>query len=227
MSVEWFMKLKEVDSLTKMRNTHQKDLSEQQNRLATLHKRKEDEVQKLSELLKAHHSLQQEMFEMEQKLKTASSQKQRLIDIGSADEKVDSFTREISNLEEKGFELLEQVEANETEAKDVKSFLAGLEKTIDEICEEALGEIERLQQEIKNTDLRIDSLMEELPQSFKNTLIKTTAKKLAHGPFTRVDGGSCFFCRHKISRTDESEIDMQQILKTCTQCDRIFLPYGT
>jgi predicted nucleic acid-binding Zn-ribbon protein len=52
------------------------------------------------------------------------------------------------------------------------------------------------------------------------------AKNLAHGPFTRIDQGSCFLCRYKISRVEESEIDMQKALKICPQCSRIFLPYG-
>ncbi|HXH30892.1 MAG TPA: hypothetical protein VNJ01_08775 [Bacteriovoracaceae bacterium] len=221
------MKLKEVDSLTKMRNTHLRDLAEQESRLSTLQMRKDDELLKLSDLLKSHHSLQQEIFEMEQKLKTASLQMQRHIDVGASDDKVESFAKEIASLEEKGFLLLERVEENELQSKDIRSFLSGLEITIIDIEGEALAEIEKLKHEVKNIELRVSALMEELPPAFKNTLLRTTAKKLAHGPFTRVDSGSCFFCRHKISKLDESEIDMQQILKTCTQCDRIFLPYGS
>ncbi len=226
MSVEWFSKLKEVDSLTKMRINHLKSLSDQEARLATLLQRKDQELSLVSRLQSANHSLQQELFEMEQKLKTSSEQKQRFLDRGADEEKIQGFSREISSLEDRGFGLLEEIEANTQELERLRTFLAGLEETISEINAEAQTEIGKLRAEVRNIELRVSLLLEELPSDFRNLLLKTTAKNLAHGPFTRVDNGTCFFCRFKISKIYESEIDMQQSLKTCPQCDRIFLPYG-
>ena len=225
MSVETFLKLKEFDSLSKVRISHLKALSEQEDRLSKLNERRDANLMQTSILNQSNRDTQQELFETEKQLKILTEQKQRLLDIGNAD-KASLLQKDIDALETKGFELLERIEANETEITDLKTFLSGLEKTMNEIRGESQEETDKLQSEIKTIDMRLEGLKEDLPPDFQALLTKTLAKKLAHGPFTRVENGSCFFCRYKISRIDESEIDMQRMLKTCPQCSRIFLPYG-
>lgn len=225
MSVETFLKLKEFDSLSKVRINHLKALSEQEDRLSKLNERREANLMQTSILNQSNRDTQQQLFETEKQLKVLTEQKQRLLDIGNAD-KANLMQKDIDELEAKGFEFLERIENNETELADHKTFLTGLEKTIKEIQDEVKEETDKIQNEVKNIDLRLESLKDELPADFQNLLTKTLAKKLAHGPFTRIENGSCFFCRYKISRMDESEIDMQKMLKTCPQCSRIFLPYG-
>lgn len=225
MSVETFLKLKEFDSLSKVRINHLKALSEQEDRLSKLNERREANLMQTSILNQSNRDTQQELFETEKQLKILTEQKQRLFDIGNAD-KASLMQKDIDALEGKGFELLEKIEANETELADHKTFLTGLEKTIKEIQDEVKDETAKIQNEVKFIDLRLEGLKDELPSDFQALLTKTIAKKLAHGPFTRIENGSCFFCRYKISRMDESEIDMQKMLKTCPQCSRIFLPYG-
>lgn len=226
MSIENFTKLKEIDSLTKFKNSQVKIKQEEEKRLSKLCERKADAENNISALKQEIISKNSELADLEKKLKNASEQKQRLMDIGGDEKKIQEFARQITELEEKGFTLLEQQEKVEQDLVDAKTFLSGLDKTIAEIkkeIDEATGGID---QEIRNADLRINLLMDELPQDFKTLLQKVSAKNLAHGPFTRVEQGSCYFCRFKISRLDESEIDMQKGLKTCPQCGRIFLPYG-
>ena len=96
-----------------------------------------------------------------------------------------------------------------------------------EIESEVAEEKGKLEKELHSISLRVDLLKEELPSDFRQVLERVSARKLAHGPFTRIEGGSCYFCRYKISRLDESEVDMQKQLKICPQCSRIFLPYGS
>ena len=227
MHLEMFLKLKEIDSLNKMRISHLKLIEEQQERISKLNDRlQEGNVQTLilkQELIQTNDKL----AETERRLKLASTQRQHLMDLGGDELKIQQFQREIEQFENDGLELLEQVESIETQIGDNKTFLSGVEKTISEISLEAQPEIEKSQQELKNIDLRISLLEEELPPDFRSILIKITNKKLAHGPFTRIEQGSCYFCRYKISRMEESEIDMQKSLKTCPQCQRIFLPYGS
>jgi predicted nucleic acid-binding Zn-ribbon protein len=226
-SVEWFLKLKEIDSLTKQRSKQLLAQNEQNERLAKLKDRLNQGNLQTATLKKTHIELLQTMSEVEKKLATASQQKQRVLDIGGADQKVQEFGQEIERLEEQGLELLQSLEASEQELQENKTFLIGLEKTIQEIQQESQVEVEALESEIKNLDLRILLLKEELPTEFKNILEKITGKNLAHGPFTRIEQGSCYFCRYKISRLEESDIDMSKSLKICPQCSRIFLPYGS
>lgn len=226
MSVEWFFKLKEIDSLTKMKNAHLKAKSEQEDRLSKLNERRQEALSQSAKLKQDLISLHDELAQVEKKLKTASEQKQRLMDIGGDEKKIQQFQTEIETHEEAGLSFLSREEEIETEMKENREFLQGLDKTIKEIGDEVFQGVSKLDAEIINYDLRINLLMDELPTDYKTTLQKVTAKKLAHGPFTRVDQGSCYFCRYKISRIDESEIDMQKQLKQCPQCSRIFLPYG-
>jgi predicted nucleic acid-binding Zn-ribbon protein len=226
-SVDWFIKLKEIDSLTKMKNGHLKAKAEQEERIKKLSDRKDESLLQTAKLKQSLISINSEMADVEKKLKTSSEQKQRVMDIGGDEKKIVGYNSEIESLEEKGFELLGKLEETENELADTKTFLSGLEKTMKEIEDEGQSEIFKINNELNNICLRVNLLLEELPSNFKDLLVKTTAKKLAHGPFTRVDQGSCYFCRYKLSRLDESEIDMQKNLKTCNQCGRIFLPYGS
>jgi predicted nucleic acid-binding Zn-ribbon protein len=225
-SVDWFFKLKEIDSLTKMRINHLKNKSEQEDRVSKLNNRRQDTLMQTAKLRQDVIALNHELAEVEKKLKNASEQKQRLMDIGGDEIKISNYQNEINQYEEQGLEFLTQIENMEAEVSDHKTFLAGLEKSIQEIESEVQPELEKINSEVINIDFRLKLLMEELPLDFRTILLKTTAKNLAHGPFTRIDQGSCYFCRYKISRLDESEIDMQKNLKTCPQCSRIFLPYG-
>lgn len=226
-SVEQFLKLKEIDSLSRMRINNLKLKSEQEDRVSKLNNRRQEALLRTAKLKQDLISTNDKMADVEKKLKTSSEQKQRLMDIGGDENKIAGFSAEIASLEEQGFDFLSMVEQIEKELDEEKTFISGLEKTIQEIVQETSQEMETLDHEIKNINFRINLLQDELPPDFKATLLKVSAKNLAHGPFTRIEQGSCYFCRFKISRIDESEIDMQKTLKLCPQCGRIFLPLGS
>lgn len=226
MSVEWFFKLKEIDSLTRMKNQHLKAIKEQEDRLTALQKRREEGLVQTSTLKQEHTSLHQKLLETEAQIKTADTQRSRLVDMGGDENKIKTYQQQLNALEEEGLLILEEMETKHQELKDAQTFLEGLEKTYQEIKAEVDEEKSQKEAENKQLDLRLTLLQEELPDDFKSLLKRVTAKNLAVGPFTRIEAGSCFLCRYKISRTEESEIDMQKSLKTCSQCGRIFLPYG-
>lgn len=227
MSTEWFLKLKEYDSLSKMRNTHLKALKEQDDRLSSLNEKRHEKNLQTEKLKQELISEQQNYFETEKKLKSCEEQATRLRDIGGDENKIQQYLKEATQLEDSLFASLEKTESLQGEIEETKTFLTGIEKTIQEIQAEVNSEKETAQKAIDQLDLRLKLIEEELPSNFQTLLKKTLAKNLAIGPFTRIESGSCFFCRYKISRIEESEVDMQQQLKTCPQCMRIFLPYGS
>lgn len=207
-----------------MRINHLKAIAEQDDRVHKLNQRLEESNLQTAKLKQELFTLQHELHEIEQKLKLFQKQRQNLMDIGESGER---FIALIDEAEGKGLKLLDRIETIEAEQQELKNFEAGLRKTIEEIAREANEVKTKEMQEIKNIDFRLNALEEELPQNFRDILKKLQGKNLAHGPFTRIESGSCYFCRYKISRIDESEIDMQQQLKQCPQCSRIFLPYGS
>lgn len=226
MSVESFTKLKEIESLNRARTLQVKARLDQEDRLTKLLKRREETLTQSNQLKQDLIKAQDLMSEIEKKIKLYSTQKQNLQDLGGSDEKIHSYTTQIEDLENQGLQELSQIEGIEKELSETKTFLVGLDHTMKDIESEVNTELDKINHEISTLDLRIKLLQDELPSDFKALLMKISSKNLAHGPFTRIDQGSCYFCRFKISRLEESEIDMLKNLKTCPQCSRIFLPYG-
>ena len=225
-SLEWFLKLKEYDSLTKMKGTHLKAIQEQEERLTKLNSRALECDMQTTKLRENNLALRHRLHDIDLLIKSHQEQRQRLLDRGEDGKKVETYSAQIDQAEEEGLEILSQIESQEKELADLSEFKKGLAKTLNEIQEEANHINAQEKQALSNIDLRIQLIEEELPSNFRTTLNKVVAKNLAKGPFTRIEAGSCYFCRYKISRIDESEIDSQRMLKLCPQCSRIFLPYG-
>jgi DNA repair ATPase RecN len=208
----------------KMRIKHLSSIHEQEIRITKLTSQLLDSQKQAESIKQEIFTLQHTLYELEQNLTLFQKQRQNLINIGQDSRKYDAS---IDEAETKGLELLETIEKLESSAQEIKVFQSGLSKTITEIDQEAQDIKTQENHEINNIDLRLTLLKEELPTHFRIVLQNVQAKNLAHGPFTRIDAGQCYFCRYKLSRLDESEIDLQQQLKQCQQCNRIFLPYGS
>jgi predicted nucleic acid-binding Zn-ribbon protein len=222
-SIEWFLKLKEIDSLLKAKQTHEKHLLDEDNRLTKLEEKRNQAILEMDLLNKDIIQLNDHLFKIEQQLKILTQQKENLFSIGKETQHLDP---QIEQLELQGLEIIDKTESLRAKEKELSQFSKGLEKTIIEISVD-VEEIKKTEnQALHNAHLRISYLEEELPESFKETFKKMKSKNLAHGPFSRNEQGHCYFCRYKLSRIQESEIDLQLLLKQCPQCSRIFLPYG-
>jgi len=222
-SSEWFSKLKEYDSLSKMRIKHLASIGEQKDRVSKLEEKFNAAHLHVNSLREKNIEIKQNLHEFDSKIKIWQQQKDRIFE----DAKIQAFAAQIETAENEGLNLLELLESNEAEIAQDQQFMEGLRKTISEIESESLNEIDKLQGEVSNLDLRLKLILEELPSEYSQTLIKLNLKNLAYGSFTRIQAGSCYFCRYKLSRIEESEVDSARLLKTCPQCTRIFLPYGT
>lgn len=227
MSAEWFAKLKEYDSLSKSRMRHLASQQEQRERINKLSLQRNQREEELAKLKSDYLERQGLLAEKESQIKLLSEQRQRLLDYGGDENKVTELSDKINQLETDGFSLLEELESNEQEREDTRTFIEGITRTIGEIQKEVDEVVASAQQEIERLDLRLQLLHDELPADFKDRLSRALSKNLMHGPFTRIDQGSCYLCRFKISRIEESEIDIHKQLKNCPQCGRIFIPFGT
>lgn len=210
-----------------MRIGHLKAIKEQEERLLSLTQKRQEQLDEQDLLKHELHSVQQTYFENEKKMNTCEEQASRLRDIGGDEDKIKRYKAEAADLENALFEMLEKIEGIQSSLGDKKTFLSGIENTIKEIEGEVNTEIENHKKEVAQIEMRLKLVEGELPDDFKSILERTLRKNLALGPFTKNENGSCYFCRFKISKLDESEIDMQRVLKICPQCSRIFLPYGS
>ena len=154
MSVDWFLKLKEIDSLAKMRINYLRTKSEQNERISKLIDRREEAIMQTVKLRQETISINSEMADIDKKLLNSSEQKQRIIDIGGEDRKIQAFISEIALLEKRGMEFLFRQDEIENESEEAKTFVLGIEKTINEIQAEAKPELDKLEQELSNVELR-------------------------------------------------------------------------
>lgn len=222
----WFEKLREFDSLSKMRHKFEIYKNDQESRITKLHDTKKSHFDRKLELITSIAKLNQELGDIELKIKSNNLQKERLINSGGDSQKITNYEKINNELEDNGFNTLVLIDKYQHEIIDIEQFLNGIDKTINEIKEEISQELRPLEMEYNSYNMRQELILEELPSEFKSTLNRVLKLKLAHGPFTKIENGGCYFCRFKVSLLDQSEIDTQFSLKTCTQCNRIFLPYG-
>jgi len=204
----------------------QSSITEEEARLTKLQEHKSLRLTQINELQHQYSEFSRIYHEKEKDLNMNESQAKNLQEMGGDENKIKVFLQKAGVLENELMELIESQENIQTEIKDHKTFLSGLEKTMAEISSEVSANIGQQTSELAQYKMRMELLFEELPENFRNAIKRVLAKNLAHGPFTKNENGSCYFCRFKISKLDESEIDVQRILKHCPQCSRIFIPYS-
>lgn len=227
MSREAFQKLREIDSLMKMKNKELSLVKDQDDRLSRLEQQKTARLEQKDQDKKLYIQTQQNLLEMEAKLKTASQQKERLSQYSPDDPKLLELAKTIEDQELLGFELISKIEELELLMKDSDSFLKGIEKTITEISAESLEICTAHLNEVKNLDLRISLLEIELPENFQSVFKRLLTKNFMHGPFTAIVNNQCMFCHSSVSKVEESEIDTKFMITHCKQCGRLFLPYNS
>lgn len=222
-----FAKLREFDSLSKTKHKHLATIASQNERLTLLNKRRQVNQQKIEELKNDLSFNQSLLLDLEGQIKIYSEQRQRILDFGGDEKKARDYADKISIEEERGLEILSRIDASESELKDALGFDDGVGRTIEDISSEVKEVVLKEDKEILHIDQRLAALQEDLPLDFRDHLNRVLPRNLTHGPFTRIENGACFMCRFKISRMEESEIDVQKQLRSCSQCTRIFIPFGT
>lgn len=207
--VEEFFRLREFDSLSREAAGYRAAMHDELTRL----KRRESELSDRKELLEQRVSdmrtLEHNIAELDRRLAARLSPE--------AKEKLD----------EEGLQLLIKQQELELEIEDHKTFLAGFQKTVDELRLEINTAISLLQLKCDQVSKRAEATFLELPSDWQQAYRKIAAKNPVHGVFTRLEGLKCQFCRAAVSKVFESEVDTLGMLKSCPSCGRLVLPYKT
>lgn len=221
-----FSQLKEYDSLSKREQQLLREIDQENARIDKINSLIESHLTRRKEIKANIVNKNSLILDNESQLKILSEQTTRLIEQGSSEEKIAEFQKKISDLEEESFSYLEEIDALENELQETVGFENGARKTLQEIETEVKQLVQTKDQELELLKSHKNEILEKLPENIRNTLIKLSQKNLSHGPFTKIEAGSCMMCRFKISKIDENEIDVHKLFKQCPQCSRIFLPYG-
>lgn len=205
--VDEYLRLKEMDALLTQAKIETTSVENEVNRLKRRESEKAEREIQLNTLKTEAKDLAHKIADLDRQLT------QRL------------SPETILKLEEEGLALLIRQQELENEIEDSKNFLAGFEKTLKEIhteINEAISKHTLLKDQYLS---RAQALESELSDDWKRAYKRIQAKNPAHGVFSRIENGHCYFCRGAVSRPLESEVEAQLLLKACPSCDRLFLPH--
>ena len=205
--VDDFFRLKEYDSLGREAMVAKSAMEEELARL----KRRETELAERRQLLATREA---EVRAMNHKM----AELDRLLTQRLAPEA-------ISKLEEEGLGILVRQQELEILIEEDRTFLAGFCATIEDIRRDIDSKISEHRLKEKVALNRQKALIPELPEGWLASYQKIAAKNPAHGVFSRIQSQQCQFCRFAVSKSVESEVDTQYLLKSCSSCGRLFLPY--
>lgn len=237
MNKEDFRILKELCGLHQKKKDLEGDIAEERTRITKIENLRADAqntIEHTSKNLdatsqslivtenKVEH-LGRQILQGEQALSNATSEKQ----VESSERQLLAHKEEQKELEESAFELMERIEAFQSEISDKKEFLLGSEKTLIEIKAEVAAHTAPIAAEVEVLRSRVANLKSELPDLAATRIEKLIEKDLKHGPLTKIQDGSCFICRFTVNATDKDRIEKLLNLTACSSCYRIFIPNST
>lgn len=234
-SLEPFFVLKEIQSLDRMIQNHQKLINEQVNRLTKISELRKD---KQIELTEAEAELKQYQTQYKKEeasnllitrdlTQTKNSQMAATTEqaLKAANSQIAHQTPLKESSDQKLFELLSSIEEKEEEIKTLKGFLQGSIKTQSDITDEVSKIKATEEQQISDLEMRINLLTDSLPEHFKTKFASVNKKLRFKSPVTIIKNDHCGECFMVVSKMQISQVDRGN-LETCAQCSRIFLPSG-
>lgn len=234
--LESFYTLKEIQSLDRMIQAHQKIVSDHEARISKLKNIRASKAQDLSDTLTELEKLNQ-IYASEEKnnhlLTRDLTQAQANTMASTNDHELKAANTQIATkkpLKEKSdqtlYELLTTIDEKEQEIKDLKTFLEGSLKTLADIELEVATDLKKEKADIENLEMRINLLTDSLPANFKSKFESVNKKHRFKSPVTVITNNHCGECFMMVSKMQISQVDRAATLELCSQCERIFLPSG-
>ena len=181
----------------------------------------------LKEIKKESADVEAKLHQEGQKLTTA----QEHLSMATNQKQLDSLEKEISVLgqsvdllEDRGLELLEEIESRETELEKLAGFIKGSLTTIEEISEEVEKDNSEQDSKIKTHEERINFLLNECDDYFKKSFIQINEKYRFKNPLTFLSQRKCRECYMEVDETLRDNVDRNLSLEFCPGCGRIVCP---
>ena len=234
MSSEAFKIAKEINSLTQTKAQIQDAITEEERRVLFIESNRTERSEELAENESKLKELKSKIQDTENEISKFQGQLEKdkiAFNSVTSNQQLESLERSIAHskesldeLENKGLELLEEQENIEIEIQEAQSFLKGSLESLNEIKDEVQSFRSKKEKEVSQLENRIKLLLDELPPLFQDKIQGVIAKNIPKSSFTRIKDGCCEFCRFSLSKIDISNIEDNLALKTCGQCNRIFMP---
>ncbi|MBL7663683.1 MAG: hypothetical protein JNM93_01015 [Bacteriovoracaceae bacterium] len=204
---EFFQIIKEIESLLKANLGNVKLTLEQKKRIERIEKLRDQKRQDISLMDQEKNKFQTLYQHCEEELN-----------------KMQTGTPAFDVTETQALRILEDIEQLETEIKDAIEFLAGSERSLEEITLEASGEIKKVSNHSANNAARVSSLLEEFPTTQKEQLSRLFKQSIPRTFMAFIHNKGCSECGIKLSLVDEKSIEEKYEIKFCKGCHRVFIP---
>lgn len=133
---------------------------------------------------------------------------------------------ELSQHEDRGLELLEQIEDTQIEINDANNFLEGSLESICEIEDDIKKENEETYKEIQIIRQRVEILLKQLPEKVTIKFNKLLGTKKY--PLSEISlNNSCQICGYLIPKALITSLETTMKFHTCPGCERILIPQGS
>ncbi len=232
--IENFKIIKEIDSLDRNIKTFIDLIENQNKRILSINNKINDKNEKIDKLNKELKSISSELTSSEnelsstqQKLEIKVSQKGQVFtdsQIQALDKEIKLYEEKIDSLEETVFSFMEKKESIEENIKDSHTFIKGASNSLIEIQKEVDIEIEQLTKKKTNTQLRVDTLLKQLPEGYQSKIKGMLDKDFRSTIVATIVDRSCNYCRASLPTQFISDVEDKHILKTCSACKRVFIP---
>ncbi len=234
MDLEHLEDLRECQSLDLIIKKHLDCIDAQNQRVVKMKKNRAVRSQELTENKEKLAVLKADIGELEKKVHTISDhieKAQSRLPMMTTTQQIEATEKEIATLspqkeilEDQLLEYMETAEDIEQQVCDADSFLKGSLRSLDEIQIESNDITTKENREIANYQKRIDLLLENIPQQFKDAFLSLNKKYRFCSPVTMVTNGSCAGCYLGISKQQQVEIEKAVTIHFCNGCGRLLLP---
>lgn len=229
-----FQNLIEITSLDKKIHGHMQKINEEIKRIDFLTANIEKRKAELAELTDQINQLNVENGQLEKDLfqkTSALSKTKEHLSMATSQKQLDSLEKEIENLEpaislleDRGFELLEELEEKETLIADANSFLSGSANTLKDITHEVEQIKTEEEKQIKILEDRSLQLIQACDKSFQTAYQAAQEKFRFKAPITFIQGRDCRECSFAIDEGTRDSVDRNFNLEFCPGCSRLICP---
>jgi predicted nucleic acid-binding Zn-ribbon protein len=229
-----FRHLIEIEALKKQNRENQLSIFGENKRILDLEARRKkteihsEELIQEEKKLKLHDTqqqvdlLQSRLSKLNSQLTLATSEKEEK----AFENQIKSIRQEMESLETLYFSHLERSEAIQIEILENKEFMKGSLESLANIKAEVETIIQSEEKIIANRNLRINSLIDDLPKGLK-TLYLELEKKLqltTKRPISYLINKQCSDCHILLDSVLRSSLEEGRTIEICPSCDRLLIP---
>lgn len=226
--------IREIESLDRHIKGHLDNMEEQQKRISFIEGQREAKQEELRDLKEKAKAKQTELTNQENTLSKVDSQLEKTMhnlsavttdqQLKSLENEKQKFEQQKNELEASVFKIMEDIESNQLEQKELSEFIEGSAETLHELQDEINASNQKDQKEIDQYQQRIDVILNDLAEPLLTKYKKAREKYRFKEPATYLKTDNCPKCGIAVSPSKKNDILYFKSIESCSGCGRILIP---